>query len=184
MLTAIWLVPAAGALAVALLPRRLARPLGLLTAVATLAVALAVALRFSPGHHGYQFEEYVPWVRDLSIAYHLGVDGISLWLILLNALLTVIAINVLMFLGIFSRIIPSQALLSAIPDVTKRGAFNAISASLQQFAGGVSAAIAGAVIVAAPDGTLQHFNWLGFIVMAVAALSVVLMYFVHKQAPE
>ena len=37
-------------------------------------------------------------------------------------LITVIAINVLMFLGIFSRIIPSQALLSAIPEVSKRGA--------------------------------------------------------------
>jgi len=38
--------------------------------------------------------------------------------------------------------------------------------------------------VAAPDGTLQHFNWLGGIVMAVAALSVVLMYYVHKAVPE
>jgi predicted MFS family arabinose efflux permease len=99
-------------------------------------------------------------------------------------LITVIAINVLMFIGIFSRIIPSQALMSAIPEVTKRGAFNAVSASLQQAAGGVSAAIAGAVIVVAPDGTLKHFNWLGGIVMAVASLSVVLMYFVHKQVPE
>ena len=52
----------------------------------------------------------------------------------------------LMFVGIFSRMIPSQALLSAVPEVTKRGAFNAINASLQQFAGGISAAIAGAVI--------------------------------------
>ena len=65
-----------------------------------------------------------------------------------------------------------------------RGAFNAVSASLQQAAGGVSAAVAGAVIVAAPDGTLKHFNWLGVIVMVVALLSVLLMYFVHKQVPE
>jgi predicted MFS family arabinose efflux permease len=97
---------------------------------------------------------------------------------------TVIVVNVLLFLGIFSRIIPSQALVSAIPDVTKRGAFNAVSASLQQAAGGVSAAVAGAVIVAAPDGALQHFNWLGGIVMTVTLVSVVLMYFVHKQVPE
>jgi predicted MFS family arabinose efflux permease len=100
------------------------------------------------------------------------------------SLATVIAVNVLLFIGIFSRIIPSQALLSAIPEVSKRGAFNAVSASLQQAAGGVSAAVAGAVIVAAPDGTLKHFNWLGVIVMVVASLSVLLMYFVHKQVPE
>ena len=99
-------------------------------------------------------------------------------------LATVIVINVLMFIGIFSRMIPSQALMSAIPEVTKRGAFNAISASLQQFAGGISSAAAGAVIIALPDGSLGHFNWLGYIVMLVALVSVTLMYFVHKQVPE
>ncbi len=70
-----------------------------------------------------------------------------------TGLAAVIVINVLMFIGIFSRMIPSQALISAIPEVTKRGAFNAINASLQQFAGGVSAAVAGAVIVETPERT-------------------------------
>ena len=100
-------------------------------------------------------------------------------------LAVVIVVNVLLFIGIFSRMIPAQALFTAIPDVTKRGAFNAVSASLQQFAGGVSSAIAGAVIVEATDGgPLQHFNWLGDIVIAISLLSVVLMYFVHRQVPE
>jgi len=101
-----------------------------------------------------------------------------------TALIPVIVINVLLFIGIFSRMIPSQALMSAIPDVTKRGAFNAVSASLQQVAGGVSAAIAGAVIVEAPNGKISHFNWLGYIVMTVSLVSLVLMYFVHKAVPE
>jgi NADH-quinone oxidoreductase subunit M len=94
MLTAIWLVPVVGAglLALPFVPARLARPVGLLASGVSLAVALAVAALFQGGHQGYQFEEYVPWVPDFSIAYHLGVDGISLWLIVLNALLTVIAI--------------------------------------------------------------------------------------------
>ncbi|MEH2513512.1 putative MFS family arabinose efflux permease [Nitrobacteraceae bacterium AZCC 1564] len=93
----------------------------------------------------------------------------------------VIVVNVVLFAGIFSRIIPSQALISAIPEPTKRGAFNAISASLQQLAGGVSAAVAGLVIVQLPSGALEHFNWLGTIVVAIAMVSVVLMYFVQKQ---
>ena len=100
-----------------------------------------------------------------------------------TGLVPVIIVNVLLFIGIFSRMIPSQALLSAIPDVTKRGAFNAISASLQQVAGGVSAAIAGAVIVE-NNGVLLHFNWLGYIVMGVSLVSLALMYFVHKAVPE
>ena len=100
------------------------------------------------------------------------------------SLAIVILVNVLMFIGIFSRMIPSQALLTAIPAVTKRGAFNAVSASLQQVAGGVSAAVAGAVIVQMPGGALGHFNWLGYIVMTVATVSLGLMYFVHRQVPE
>jgi predicted MFS family arabinose efflux permease len=47
-------------------------------------------------------------------------------------LITVIAVNVLMFVGIFSRMIPSQALMSAIPEASQRGSFSAVSASLQQ----------------------------------------------------
>ena len=95
-----------------------------------------------------------------------------------------IVINILLYLGIFSRMIPAQALLSAVPEVTKRGAFNAINASLQQFSGGISAAIAGAIIIQEPDNTLGHFNWLGYIVIGVSLTALVLMYFLHRSVPE
>ena len=109
---------------------------------------------------------------------------VAVWTNLGHVSLTVVIIvNVLLFIGIFSRMIPSQALMSAIPEVTKRGAFNAVSASLQQVAGGVSAAVAGAVLIE-HGGVLEHFNWLGYIVMGVASVSLLLMYFVHKQVPE
>ncbi|MEP6831169.1 MAG: MFS transporter [Rhizomicrobium sp.] len=96
----------------------------------------------------------------------------------------VIVVNVLLFVGIFSRIIPSQALISAVPEPSKRGSFNAINASLQQFAGAFSASIAGAVIIEQADGTLLHFNWLGYLVIAVLLVSATLMYFLHKSVPE
>jgi predicted MFS family arabinose efflux permease len=99
-------------------------------------------------------------------------------------LATVIVINVILFAGIFSRMIPAQALVSAIPEPTKRGAFNAVSASLQQFAGGVSAAAAGWLIVQRPNGSLAHFDWVGYLVMAITLVTVALMYRVHKQVPE
>ncbi|HKD46922.1 MAG TPA: MFS transporter [Rhizomicrobium sp.] len=115
----------------------------------------------------------------------LAIVMVAIWTNLgRSSLATVIAVNVLLFLGIFSRMVPAQALLSAVPDVTKRGAFNAINASLQQFSGGISAAIAGAVIVQQPGGPLKHFNWLGYIVMAVSLVALVLMYFLHKTVPE
>lgn len=41
---------------------------------------------------GYQFVENVPWIKSLGIAYKVGIDGISLWLVLLTTLLTPIAL--------------------------------------------------------------------------------------------
>jgi predicted MFS family arabinose efflux permease len=99
-------------------------------------------------------------------------------------LATVIVINMIMFAGIFSRMIPAQALISAIPEPAKRGAFNAVSASLQQLAGGLSAAVAGWLIVQRPNGSLAHFDWLGYVVMAITLAAFALMYRVHKQVPE
>jgi predicted MFS family arabinose efflux permease len=101
-----------------------------------------------------------------------------------SSLGTVIIVNVILFVGIFSRIIPSQALITAIPEVTKRGSFNAISASLQQFSGGIASLIAGAVIVQESNGHLLRFGWLGYIVIGTTLLSLVLMYFIHKAVPE
>jgi predicted MFS family arabinose efflux permease len=96
----------------------------------------------------------------------------------------VIVINVILFAGIFSRMIPAQALVSAIPGPTQRGAFNAVSASLQQMAGGISAGVAGLIIVQLPEGRIEHFDRLGYIVVAVSLVSLVLMYLLHKQVPE
>ncbi len=115
----------------------------------------------------------------------LAVVMVAIWTNLgRTSLPAVIVLNVLMYLGVFSRMIPAQALFSAVPEVTKRGAFNAINASLQQFSGGISAAIAGAVIVQGTDGALKHFNWLGDIVIGVSLVALVLMYFLHKSVPE
>jgi predicted MFS family arabinose efflux permease len=100
------------------------------------------------------------------------------------SLAVVIVLNVVLFAGIFSRMIPSQALLSAIPEPSKRGAFNAVSASLQQFAGGVSSAVAGWLIIERPDGSLGHFDWIGYVVVAITLLSLALMYRVNKQVSE
>jgi predicted MFS family arabinose efflux permease len=96
------------------------------------------------------------------------------------SLVTAILVNVVLFVGIFSRMIPSQALMSAIPDASQRGAFSAISASLQQLSGGLGSVLAAAIIAEKPDGTLIHFDQLGYIVVATSIVSVFAMYFVQK----
>jgi predicted MFS family arabinose efflux permease len=97
-----------------------------------------------------------------------------------SSLLTVIIVNVLMFVGIFSRMIPSQALISAIPDASQRGAFSAIGASLQQLSGGLGSMLAAAIISEQADGTLIHFERIGYVVVATAFVSVTAMYYVQK----
>src|ERR1700722_6872864 len=96
------------------------------------------------------------------------------------SLTTVIIVNVLMFVGIFSRMIPSQALISAIPVPSQRGSFSAVSASLQQLSGGLGSVLAAAIITQNPDDSLRHFDRLGYIVVATSILSLIAMYFVQK----
>lgn len=100
------------------------------------------------------------------------------------SLTTAIVVNVLMFVGIFSRMIPSQALISAIPDASQRGSFSAVSASLQQLSGGLGSVLAAAIITENADGSLRHFDWLGYIVVATATVSLVAMYFVQGSVAQ
>src|SRR5258708_28276785 len=81
-----------GSVLIAFTPPRFAKWFGVLVALAALAVPAGVAFSFAPGYRGYQYSEALPWIPQLSIFYRLGVDGISLWLVVLNAVLTVIAI--------------------------------------------------------------------------------------------
>ena len=96
----------------------------------------------------------------------------------------VIVVNVLMFVGIFSRMIPAQALMSAIPKVTQRGAFNAVSSSLQQVSGGVASVIAGLIVAQGADGRITHFNVLGYVVAGVSLVTLTFMYRIHRSIPE
>jgi predicted MFS family arabinose efflux permease len=101
-----------------------------------------------------------------------------------TSLIGVIIVNALLFVGIFSRMIPAQALFSAVPEPAKRGSFNAIMASLQQLSGGIASVFAGLIIVQNSSGQLQHFDWMGYIVMASALLSLALIYIIHRAVPE
>ena len=91
-LTVIWLLPLIGSVLIAFMPPRFAKWMGAVVALAALGVAAGVAFSFAPGFKGYQYSEVVPWIPQLRIFYRLGVDGISLWLVVLNAFLTLIAI--------------------------------------------------------------------------------------------
>ena len=95
LLNALILVPAVGAAVVALLPRSrpdLARPLGTLFAAIGGALSLSLAWQFDAANGGFQFESTVSWIPALGISWHVGVDGISLWLVVLTSLVVPIVL--------------------------------------------------------------------------------------------
>jgi len=94
-LTAIVLVPVGAAVAVMCLPSRataLIRVFGVGAALSVLGIAVAVLDVFRTGYGGYQMVTTHAWLSSLGISWNLGVDGISLFLLLLSAFLFVVAL--------------------------------------------------------------------------------------------
>jgi NADH-quinone oxidoreductase subunit M len=94
ILTLILLVPLAGAVLVALLPDRAKLPnwIALLTTLATFVLTLHLPAHFIAGQSGFQFEINEPWIESPAIFYHVGVDGLSLWLVVLVGLLAPVGV--------------------------------------------------------------------------------------------
>src|SRR5271163_3962267 len=86
-----WLPIAGGVLTLIVGPAsaRAARWIALLVSLLVLAACVPLYLDFVPGTAAFQFVERYPWIPALHAQYYLGVDGISLPLILLTAFMTV-----------------------------------------------------------------------------------------------
>ncbi len=69
-----------------------ARAVALLGALCSFVVTLPVYINFEIGSAAMQFVEKSPWIGRFNIFYHLGVDGISMWFILLTSFITVIVV--------------------------------------------------------------------------------------------
>jgi len=106
----------------------------------------------------------------VTIYCHLGIT--PLW--------AVILVNVLLFIGISSRMIAVSALISGVPDLKDRGAYMSINSSLQQFSGGIAAGLAGLIVVQTASGKLDHYGLLGGVVVVAMLITLKLMYSVHK----
>ncbi len=91
---AIWTPILGGLLVLAVGDRRAgaARWLALLVSLVTFAVTIPLFTGFDTHTAAMQFSERVAWIPALNIFYHLGIDGISLWFILLTSFLTVLVI--------------------------------------------------------------------------------------------
>ncbi|MGB6410758.1 MAG: NADH-quinone oxidoreductase subunit M [Candidatus Deferrimicrobiaceae bacterium] len=95
LLTALIFLPLAGVFLLIFLPKENQRLLKNVTFAVTLAgflLSLPVAILFDGSTAAMQFVQKVPWIPQYGISYHVGVDGISLWLVLLTTFLMPVTI--------------------------------------------------------------------------------------------
>ncbi|MEH2115005.1 NADH-quinone oxidoreductase subunit M [Nostoc sp.] len=96
MLSVLILVPLIGAALIGFSPSgisgKFARGVALVFAIIAFLWTIVLAIQFHPGEITQQFAESVPWIDALGLNYNLGIDGLSLPLLVLNGLLTAIAI--------------------------------------------------------------------------------------------
>jgi len=93
ILTIILLTPLAGTLALALIPEREGTKRHAIAALIVTVITLLLTLHlpwhfnYTAAPHTFQFEQNLSWITNPNIRYHLGVDGLSMWLIVLTGVL-------------------------------------------------------------------------------------------------
>src|SRR5262245_505970 len=95
LLSIILFTPIAGLVVLLFLPAKskdLIRIWANLVAFAGFLISLPLVSRFNRSASGFQFEERFDWIPTLGVHYHLGIDGISLLLVILTTLMGFIAI--------------------------------------------------------------------------------------------
>src|SRR4029077_16703196 len=97
IITSILAVPIVGAIALLFVPddernARVVRNAALVVSVLGFARTLVLWNRFDPASADFQFTEHHPWIPAFGISYDVGVDGISLLLVVLTAFLTPLAL--------------------------------------------------------------------------------------------
>jgi NADH-quinone oxidoreductase subunit M len=107
LLSLILFLPAVSGLLILLLPKdavRVLRWFAFLASLIPLALSILLWIRFNPDASGYQFVERYAWYAAIHSELHLGVDGLSLTMVLLTTLLTPLAL--LASFGVTDRLKP------------------------------------------------------------------------------
>lgn len=133
--------------------------------------------RLSDGMDKFRLFAVGTLIAAVMVVVYTNLIPVPLWV--------VIVINMILFMGIMSRMVPATALNSAIPEMYDRGAYMSINSSLQQMSGGLAAIFAGFVVVQ-PTKTspIQNFDLLGYLMVAIFIWCLYLVYRVSKMIKE
>lgn len=107
------------------------------------------------------------------IIIYANLGPVSFWIVLI--------MNLGLQVGFMSRMVPSIALTSALPQKKDRGAFMGINSSLQQIAGGIAAAVSGMIVFQNDKfSPLEHYDYLVYVVVLLSIISVFLLFRVSR----
>ncbi len=114
-------------------------------------------------------------ISIIMILIYTNLNPIPMW--------EVIVINMVLFMGIMSRMIPATTLNTAIPEMKDRGAYMSITSSLQQIAGGIAAVCAGFIVhQKTKTSPLENYDILGYVIAIITLCTVFLMWRVNQLA--
>lgn len=95
LLSIVIFLPLLGVIAIALLRglgANVVKWIALVIGLLTFVISISILPEFNAVDNGYQLTEYKDWIPGIGASYHIGIDGISLWLVLLTTFLTPICI--------------------------------------------------------------------------------------------
>ncbi len=111
-------------------------------------------------------------VSIIMVAIYTRLGITPLWVCML--------LSVILFAGINARMISSSTLISAIPSLPDRGAFMSINASIQQISGGIASFAAGLIVIQAPNGMLERYDILGYVVIGSMLIATAMIYWLDN----
>lgn len=140
-------------------------------------IVMPIVGRLSDRYNKFKIFTYGSIWAMIFILIYTNLGPTPLWII--------VPLNILLFMGIMSRMIPATTLTSAIPNMLDRGAFMSINSSLQQIAGGLATLIAGFIIVQKDKNSpLEHYPILGIIGAIVMVIAIWFIYRVYRIVEE
>jgi multidrug resistance protein len=107
-----------------------------------------------------------------SVLIHCNLGLIPFWLVTF--------FSVIMFVNYAGRMITSSALFTGVPEAPDRGAFMSINSAVSMISGGIASLAAGAIVYQTPDGKIENYNILGYVVSGTVVVTVILMYIINE----
>lgn len=103
----------------------------------------------------------------IPVLFITGMPRVEIWIALIA--------TSIFFAMSSGRFIPAQAMVTATVQPKNRGSFMSIVSSMQQLSAGIASYIAGVIVVKQPNGEMLHYNWVGYMSVAAALVTLLLV---------